>query len=75
MTKRSPMHTGTIRIPLPIRTCCGKPVTVTKILGGGESWFYAYCGCGALLGAAHEDDKEKMQKLYAIRDRANFFRS
>ena len=51
----------------PHRDTCNKPAgRVSKILGGGDSWYYVFCGCGRQLGAAHEDDKEGMAHLRKI---------
>jgi|BioPla2DNA2_1021312.scaffolds.fasta_scaffold06698_8 hypothetical protein len=38
--------------------CCGKFITLSKTVGGGTSWYYAFCECGKCLGAAHEDSPE-----------------
>lgn len=41
------------------------PVTIDKMIGGGDSWFYALQD-GKVLGAAHEDDAKAMQRLRDI---------
>lgn len=41
------------------------PVTIEKMIGGGDSWYYAVQG-GNVLGAAHEDNAKEMQRLYDI---------
>lgn len=41
------------------------PVTIDKMIGGGDSWFYAFKD-GKCLGAAHEDDAKAMQRLRDI---------
>ena len=41
------------------------PVTIDKMIGGGDSWYYAFQD-GKCLGAAHEDDAKAMQRLRDI---------
>lgn len=41
------------------------PVTIEKMIGGGDSWYYALQG-GKVLGAAHQDDAKAMQRLRDI---------
>ena len=41
------------------------PVAIEKMIGGGDSWYYALQD-GKVLGAAHEDDVEAMQRLRDI---------
>jgi len=43
----------------------GSPVTIEQMIGGGDSWFYALQN-GKVLGAAHKDDYEAMQRLRDI---------
>lgn len=42
---------------------------ITKLVGGGASWFYAICSCGKILGSAHQDDRNKMKELHEIKCR------
>jgi len=49
--------------PYPAPAC--SPVTIEKMIGGGDSWYYALQD-GKVLGAAHEDDVEAMQRLRDI---------
>ncbi len=42
-------------------------IKITKMVGGGTSWFYAMQG-GRVLGAAHEDDRAGMDKLRKIKE-------
>lgn len=37
---------------------------ITKLLGGGESWYYLIDEKGFNLDSAHEDDKEGMKRLF-----------
>jgi len=41
------------------------PVTIEQMIGGGDSWYYALQN-EKVLGAAHRDDLEAMQRLYDI---------
>lgn len=43
-------------------------VTITKMVGGGTSWYYLFQG-NKVLGSAHEDDKEGMQRLRAAKQK------
>ncbi len=36
---------------------------LTKLQGGGQSWYYLLDDAGRVLGAAHEDDRPKMKAL------------
>ena len=46
-------------------------VKITKMVGGGVSWYYAVeTATGKILGASHEDDKEGMKKLHSIQGKA-----
>jgi len=49
--------------------CCA--VSVTKMIGGGDSWYYAIDKTGKVLGAAHEDDRPAMNRLHAIKEKHN----
>jgi hypothetical protein len=44
--------------------CCGKKIQYTPMLGGGESWTYALCGCGKVLGSAYEFEKGAQMRLH-----------
>jgi hypothetical protein len=44
-------------------------VVVTKMTGGGASWFYAVGSDGKVLGASHEDDAEGMKALRDLQKR------
>ena len=47
----------------PASSC--SPVIVDKMIGGGDSWYYALQD-GKVLGSAHEDDVKAMQRLCDI---------
>jgi hypothetical protein len=36
---------------------------LTRMVGGGESWWYAVNESGRVVGASHEDNKEEMAHL------------
>ena len=42
-------------------------VEIKKMIGGGESWFYAIDKRGKVLGASHQDDREGMARLREIK--------
>ena len=39
---------------------------LTRLMGGGISWFYVLDKDGNVKGAAHEDDRQAMDRLKAI---------
>ncbi len=46
-------------------------IEITKMVGGGTSWYYAIdTSSNKILGASHEDDKEGMKRLKKIQDEA-----
>jgi hypothetical protein len=43
---------------------------ITKINGGGTSWYYLILD-NKIIDSSHEDDREGMSRLYATQEKIN----